>query len=183
MVERQALCDTLVESADAPTLCGDWTTRDLAAHLVVRDRRPDAAPGLITSFMTGYTEQVRATEAEPPLPGDRRPRSQGPPHWSPLRIDVLDRLANSLEFFVHHEDIRRARRPFTPRSSSLISRMRWPRGSTEAVASSPSPGRRLGLEPDGRNVDLSGEGPRSGDGGWADQRVRLFVYGRRTSRR
>ena len=93
---------------DAPTLCGDWTTRDLAAHLVVRDRRPDAAPGLVTSFMSGYTEHVRATEAERPYWEIVDRVRKGPPHWSPLRIEALDRLANSLEFFVHHEDVRRA---------------------------------------------------------------------------
>ena len=37
-----ALCDLFEEvGPDAPTLCGDWTTRDLAAHLVMRERRPD----------------------------------------------------------------------------------------------------------------------------------------------
>ena len=44
--ERAALVTTMrAVGPDAPTLCGDWTTRDLAAHLVLRERRPDAAPG------------------------------------------------------------------------------------------------------------------------------------------
>ena len=39
--ERLLLAD-LLETAgpDAPTLCEGWTTRDLAAHVVVRERRP-----------------------------------------------------------------------------------------------------------------------------------------------
>ncbi|HET6969240.1 MAG TPA: TIGR03085 family protein, partial [Ornithinibacter sp.] len=45
--ERLALCDTLLElGPEAPTLCDPWRTRDLAAHLVVRERRPDAAIGI-----------------------------------------------------------------------------------------------------------------------------------------
>ncbi len=39
--ERAELCDLFDElGPDAPTLCGDWTTADLAAHLVVRERNP-----------------------------------------------------------------------------------------------------------------------------------------------
>ena len=39
--ERLALADLMAEvGPDAPTLCGGWTTRDLAAHLLLRERRP-----------------------------------------------------------------------------------------------------------------------------------------------
>ena len=45
--ERLALCALLDETGpDAPTLCEGWTTGDLAAHLVLRERRPDAAAGV-----------------------------------------------------------------------------------------------------------------------------------------
>ena len=41
-LERAALCDTLeAVGPDVPTLCDPWTTAELAAHLVIRDRRPD----------------------------------------------------------------------------------------------------------------------------------------------
>ena len=44
--ERASLCDLLAEvGPDAPTLCEGWTTALLAAHLVVRERRPDGGPG------------------------------------------------------------------------------------------------------------------------------------------
>src|SRR5215210_3225922 len=44
--ERAALADLLDElGPDAPTCCAGWTTAHMAAHLVVRDRRPDAMPG------------------------------------------------------------------------------------------------------------------------------------------
>ncbi len=46
--ERNALADLFLERGpDEPTLAGDWTTNDLLAHLVVRERRPDAAPGIL----------------------------------------------------------------------------------------------------------------------------------------
>ena len=62
--ERDALCDLFVElGPDQPTLCGDWTTRDLAAHLVVRERRPDAAIGIVISKAAGYTDKVQSVFA------------------------------------------------------------------------------------------------------------------------
>ena len=46
--ERAALCDTLEKyGPDAPTLCAGWLTLDLAAHLVAREARSDAAIGLV----------------------------------------------------------------------------------------------------------------------------------------
>jgi uncharacterized protein (TIGR03083 family) len=48
--ERLALCTLLDKTGpDAPTLCEGWNTGDLAAHLVLRERRPDAAAGVIGS--------------------------------------------------------------------------------------------------------------------------------------
>ena len=42
--ERQALCDTLERVGPAaPTLCDPWSSAELAAHLVIRDSRPDLA--------------------------------------------------------------------------------------------------------------------------------------------
>lgn len=59
--ERAALVESLREHGpDAPTLCEGWTARDLAAHLVVRERRLDAAPGILVPQLAGYTERVQA---------------------------------------------------------------------------------------------------------------------------
>ena len=42
--ERAALVRTLRDAGpEAPTLCEGWATKDLVAHMVVRERRPDAA--------------------------------------------------------------------------------------------------------------------------------------------
>ena len=58
--ERQTLCDLLVElGPEAPTLCAGWATADLAAHLVVRERRPDSGPGLVWPPLAGHTDKVR----------------------------------------------------------------------------------------------------------------------------
>ncbi|MGA2804593.1 MAG: maleylpyruvate isomerase N-terminal domain-containing protein [Acidimicrobiales bacterium] len=46
--ERARLCTVLTESGqDAPTLCEGWLTKDLAAHLYVREHRPLAMPGIM----------------------------------------------------------------------------------------------------------------------------------------
>jgi uncharacterized protein (TIGR03085 family) len=114
--ERAALCDLFSElGPDQPTLCGDWTTRDLAAHLVVRERRPDAAIGIIVSKAAGYTDKVQAGVAAgewDELVGTVR---SGPPIWSPTKIGKIDELANTVEFFVHLEDVRRAQPTWEPR--------------------------------------------------------------------
>ncbi len=39
----------------------------------------------------------------------------GPPRLSPYAVPQLDAVLNTLEFFVHHEDIRRAQPGWTPR--------------------------------------------------------------------
>ena len=100
---------------DAPTLCEGWTTRDLAAHLVVRERRPDAAAGLLLAAA------ARARRAGARRRGRRRrtrswsTRSADAPWWSPVSNPLTDGLANSLEFFIHHEDVRRAQPGWQPR--------------------------------------------------------------------
>lgn len=101
---------------DAPTLCGDWTVRDLAAHLLVRERRVDTMPGIMISAFAGHTEKVRVAATDRQwahLLGDIE---SGPPKWSPLLL--LDSVANAAEMFVHHEDVRRASPGWEPRELS-----------------------------------------------------------------
>ena len=114
--ERSALCDLFIElGPDQPTLCGDWTTRDLAAHLVVRERRPDAAIGIIVSKAAGYTDKVQSGVASGEWSDLVDTVRSGPPIWSPTRIGKIDELANTVEFFVHLEDVRRAQPTWEPR--------------------------------------------------------------------
>lgn len=114
--ERAALCDLLLQlGPDAPTLCAGWSTRDLAAHLVLRERRLDAAPGILISQLGGYTARVQSALAAQPY--DRLvDQVRRPPAWTPMTaIPALDRAVNTMEFFIHHEDVRRAQPVWQPR--------------------------------------------------------------------
>ena len=67
--ERHALCDTaLALGPDVPTLCGDWTARDLVAHLLVRENSMIGAAGITFSPMAGLTERAMARAARAPFP-------------------------------------------------------------------------------------------------------------------
>lgn len=179
--ERIALCDLFVDvGPDVPTLCAGWNARDLAAHLVVRERRPDAAAGLIVPAAAGYGERVRVAETERPWPELVERVRRGPPPWSPLHIGTVDELVNSVEFFVHHEDVRRAQ-------DGWIARQLTPE-LEDAIA---APLRRVGgmltrragvgivLEPAGRDaVRLRKGDPVVRIGGPIGELV-LYVYGRK----
>jgi len=118
--ERAALCDLLdTLGPDEPTLCAGWQTADLAAHLVLRERRPDAGAGVMGGPLAGYTHRVQ----------DRlRARTQfaqlvemirsGPPRLSMFALPGMDERVNLVEYFVHHEDIRRAQPAWQPRDIS-----------------------------------------------------------------
>src|SRR5215467_11727435 len=57
--ERAALCALFDETGpQAPTLCAGWRTADLAAHLVLRERRPDAAVGILGGPLARHTQRV-----------------------------------------------------------------------------------------------------------------------------
>jgi uncharacterized protein (TIGR03085 family) len=114
--ERQELCDLLLEvGPEAPTLCAGWTTRDLAAHLVVRESRPDAAVGILVKPLAGYADSVQAKVAMRPWPELVRDVRTGPPLLSVFRLTGAQGLADPFEFAVHHEDVRRARPGWVPR--------------------------------------------------------------------
>jgi len=114
--ERAALCDLLLEvGPDAPTLSGSWTTHDLAAHLVVRENRPDAAAGLALPPLRGWLDRVQEGTARRPYSLLVSEVRSGPPRWSPARLEAVDAEVNTVEFFVHHEDVRRAQPSWEPR--------------------------------------------------------------------
>lgn len=117
-LERAALCDLLDDiGPDQPTLCAGWTTRDLAAHLVVRERRPDAAAGIMLKPLAAHMERVRAATALRAY-GSLVETLRTPPPWSLGAFGPLDRATNTLEFFIHHEDVRRAAPDWKPRPLS-----------------------------------------------------------------
>lgn len=113
--ERQSLADLLLSlGPDAPTLDEGWNTRDLAAHLVMRERRPDAAAGIGLRPLRAYSERVRLGLARLPYP-QLVGMVRRAPWWSPVSNPLLDGLANTAEFFIHHEDVRRAQPGWQPR--------------------------------------------------------------------
>ena len=116
VAERAGLADLMAQvGPEAPTLCGTWTARELAAHLVVRATRPDAAAGIVVRPLASYTDKVMAAVARRPWSDLVAEVRVGPPRWSPQAIPALDRATNTIEYFVHHEDVRRATEPWEPR--------------------------------------------------------------------
>jgi uncharacterized protein (TIGR03085 family) len=102
---------------DAPTRCGGWTTGDLAAHLVIREHRLDAGPGILFRPLAGYTERVRRTVKDTtPFPEMLDRIRQGPPRTSLWGLPGMDKAGNSVEYFVHHEDVLRAQPDWQARS-------------------------------------------------------------------
>ncbi|MER6087909.1 TIGR03085 family metal-binding protein [Streptomyces bluensis] len=114
--ERLLLADLLEASGpDAPTLCEGWNTRDLAAHVVVRERRPDAAGGILVKQLASRLERVMAEFTSKPYDELIRLVRTGPPRFSPFSLKQIDEASNTIEFYVHTEDVRRAQPDWTPR--------------------------------------------------------------------
>ena len=115
--ERAALCALFDETGpDAPTLCEGWRTADLAAHLVLRERRPDAAAGLMGGPLAAHTRRVNEVLAgRVPFPRLVEMIRTGPPPLSIYRIPGMDARLNLVEYFVHHEDVRRGADGWQPR--------------------------------------------------------------------
>lgn len=115
--ERLALADLLDElGPDAPTLCAGWDTRGLAAHLVIRERRPDATPGVAVSALAGWTESVQKSYEERPYDELTRLVRTGPGRLSAFSLPGVDKFLNTTEYTVHHEDVRRAQPGWRPRT-------------------------------------------------------------------
>ncbi|WP_405879159.1 TIGR03085 family metal-binding protein [Streptomyces sp. NBC_01136] len=115
--ERLLLADLLeAEGPDAPTLCEGWNTRDLAAHVVVRERRADAAGGLLIKQLAPRLERVQTEFAEKPYEELIQLIRTGPPRLSPFSLKQIDEASNTVEFYVHTEDVRRAQPDWTPRA-------------------------------------------------------------------
>ncbi|RII18335.1 hypothetical protein DSC45_10490 [Streptomyces sp. YIM 130001] len=119
--ERLLLAD-LLEAAgpDAPTLCEGWNTRDLAAHVVVRERRADAAGGIMIKALQSRLERVQAEFAAKPYEELIQLIRTGPPRFSPMSLKQVDEAANAIEFYVHAEDVRRAQPDWTPRELDQV---------------------------------------------------------------
>jgi uncharacterized protein (TIGR03085 family) len=176
--ERTALCDLFTEvGPDAPTLCTGWRTRDLAAHLAIRERRPDAAPGILIKPLAGYTRRVQDSYAARPWTELVDLVRSGPPAYVPGR---LDELMNTTEFYVHHEDVRRGQPDWQPRppdprrdgalwaAVSRAGRMMLRRSPVGVVLVRPDDGREVVARRGPNTVTISG----------APGELLLFAFGR-----
>jgi uncharacterized protein (TIGR03085 family) len=122
--ERIALCDlALALGPDAPTLCEGWDAQDLVAHLLVRERNPLSSLGSIVPPLAGLNaramEHRKAKSFEVQVEKLRTP--------SPLlrALRPVDKLINTFEMVVHHEDLRRGEdgweaRDLAPADADLI---------------------------------------------------------------
>jgi uncharacterized protein (TIGR03085 family) len=179
--ERTALADLLERvGPDAPTLCTGWLTRDLAAHIVARERRPDASGGILLRPLAGYLKRVQDGIAGRDW-GELVAAVRHPPWWSPISNPLLDEAVNRIELFIHHEDVRRAQGGWQPRPlSPEVSAALWRRvralarlvlRRTPATVTVAAPG--LGETRGGRggpDVRLTGE----------PQELLLFLSGRQS---
>jgi uncharacterized protein (TIGR03085 family) len=155
--ERAALAALLHETGpDGPTLCEGWRTRDLAAHLVLRERRPDAAAGVLGGPLAGHTARVQQGFL------DRYSYSElvtlfgsGPPRFSVFAIPAADEAANAVEYFVHHEDVRRAADGWTERPVDPgFAEMLWKRLKAARMLLRAAPTGVVLAREDGGKLDL-----------------------------
>jgi uncharacterized protein (TIGR03085 family) len=153
--ERALLADLLEQAGpDEPTLCEGWTTRDLAAHLVVREGRVDAAGGLVLKPLAARLARVQHEYTMRPYEELVRAFRAGPPKGSLFRIPGADEAANTVEYFVHVEDVRRAKGGWEPRvldagfSEALWSRL----ARTARMMARQAPVGLVFRLPDGRTV-------------------------------
>lgn len=108
--ERLKLCDVFEElGPSVDTLLDGWTAHDLAAHIVMRERDLVAGPCIVLPGpFQRFAEKRRVTLAQH-REFDwlvRRIRSGPPPGL--FRVGWVRSFPNLNEFFVHHEDVRRA---------------------------------------------------------------------------
>jgi uncharacterized protein (TIGR03085 family) len=177
--ERAALVETMrTVGPDAPTLCGDWTTRDLAAHLMVREGRLDTTPGIAIPVLAGYTEKVRRQAAESTDWDELLNKiASGPPLYSPFKI--FDPVANMGEMFIHHEDVRRAKTDWEPRPLDDATVRALGRGLPimARLTLAKAPARVTLRTPQGKDVVTLGRGPELTITG-EPQELLLFISGR-----
>jgi uncharacterized protein (TIGR03085 family) len=105
--ERHELCDLMLElGPDVPTLCGDWTAFDLAAHLSIRERNPLSAPGIIVGGpFESFTQKLMQKEQRRGFEAVVA-RVRTPPK-GPLSVPAVRAAMSLVEYTVHHEDVRR----------------------------------------------------------------------------
>ncbi|MGH9088833.1 MAG: TIGR03085 family metal-binding protein [Acidimicrobiales bacterium] len=176
--ERRALCDLFSEvGPDAPTLCEGWRTADLAAHLVVRERRPDAAGGILFPPLAGYLDRVQRSVRDGRPWRDLVARVQAGP---PVPLRWVDEPFNTAELFVHHEDVRRAAAGWEPRTLPPgLERALWSRVRFLARPAGRKAGVGLVVEAPGFGQVSARHGPPSATLSGPPGELVLYLFGRK----
>lgn len=113
--ERERLAALLLKvGPDAPTLNEGWTTHDLAVHLLIREAKPAAAPGIFIDALSSVTDKETEKQKARSYNEVVREWAAGPPLW----VKPFDSAMNTSEHFIHHEDVRRGGGEVKPREFS-----------------------------------------------------------------
>lgn len=113
--QRSQLAALLIDlGPNSPTLCEGWETKDLAAHLWIRENRIDAAGGMFISKLEPRLEDLTQKTLERDYEEVVKEWAAGPP--KPVKF--IDKQMNTSENFIHHEDVRRANGRTTPQPLS-----------------------------------------------------------------
>ncbi|MGW3725659.1 TIGR03085 family metal-binding protein [Streptomyces sp. NPDC000851] len=181
--ERLLLAD-LLETAgpDAPTLCEGWQTRDLAAHVVVRERRPDAAGGMLIKQLAPRLEKAMEEFTAKPYEELIQLIRTGPPRFSPFQLKQIDEMSNTVEFYVHTEDVRRAQPDWTARElDPVFQDALWSRlERTARLMGRKAPTGLVLRRPDGQTAVAHRGAPVVTVTGEPSELL-LFVYGRQSA--
>jgi len=168
--ERDALADLFDEMGpDVATRCEGWQSKDLLAHLLQRERHPEAIFGILTPVGKKWNAKVAEGYQARPWGELVQLYRAGAPWWSPAHVSKLDDVMNGIEFYIHHEDVRRAQPGWEPRVmsapdiaeltravDSVYVRRAVKKAGPGVTAALPD-GRRLELCPGDPTVVVSGE--------------------------
>lgn len=180
--ERAALCNSALEAGqDAPTLCTGWTVKDLVIHLLIRERDPIGATAIVVPQLEKLASRSERRLGEQDFATLVERVRNGPPLWSPMAIPKVDQLLNSLEYFVHHEDIRRAQQDWTARTLDAdAEKLLWSmvRSAGKALTRSAPVGVSIENSVTGSRAVLKNGSPSVTVRGVPSEVV-LFVFGRK----
>lgn len=178
--ERSELCDLMLElGPEAPTLNEGWDVVDLAAHLVAREHDIWAAPGLVLggpfAKMTELATRRRRRQGLDALVA--RIREGEPGRWK-----RVPRAVQLNEYYLHHEDVRRANglEPRTDRADLDARLLRLVKASASRYLKGFTGG--VELLSGGDPVTTVGEAPHASVEGPPGELL-LFLSGRREAAR
>jgi len=128
--QRDALCDALdAVHPSAATLCDGWTAHHLAAHVWLRENDTWRVAGALLSRRRDRIElRMAEVMTQRPYADLVAAIRRGPEGFSPFRLPGIEAAANTPEFFVHCEDVRRGSGNNTPRPTDLaLEELCWKR--------------------------------------------------------